>query len=242
MQRLKALVADGEPASRAALCATLATAGYEALPCEDGAEALRLTMVQCPDLVLVDLALPTAGGLEALRRLRLHSNVPTMVLGTAGDDATMITALDLGADDYVCKPCSGAQLLARLRAVLRRLRPTEDTRRQVVVAGDVTIDFDQRRLFLQGREVLLSPTEWQLLVELATNPGRLQLHEELLTRTWGPEYRHDRPYLRVWIRRLRRKLEDDGEEPRYLRTVPGIGYMFGPHLGDADSSSSGALA
>ena len=230
MQQLKALVAHGECAKLAALKEALAVAGYQTLPCDDGHETVRLTMVECPDVLLVDLRLPPVGGLEVLRRLRLHSSVPIVVLGEDPADATLVHALDLGADDYVLTPCRPAPLLARLRAVLRRLRPPEPERRQVMVVGDMTVDLDQHRLFVQGREVLLSPTEWQLLVALATNAGRLLQHEDLLTRTWGPEYRHDRQYLRVWIRRLRRKLEDDSDETRYIRTVPGVGYVFDPPL------------
>ena len=228
MSQLTALVVDAEAHRRRALCDSLGSVGYQALQCDDAGEALRLSMVESPDLVLICLDLPPPGGLELLRRLRLHSNLPVIVLGPDGDDGTVIRALDQGADDYLPRTCCLELLCARMRAVLRRLRPADAERRQVLVAGDVTVDFDQRRLFVQGREVLLSPTEWQLLVELATNAGRLLLHEELLTRAWGPEYRHDRQYLRVWIRRLRRKLEDDGDGSRYIRTVPGIGYMFDP--------------
>jgi two-component system KDP operon response regulator KdpE len=207
---------------------TLEAAGYRALGCGDAIQALRLSVAESPDLVLITLSLPPLGGLDLLHRLRLCSSVPILALGPDRDEDTASRVLDAGADDYVPMPCGTAHLLARIRAVLRRLRPEEPERRQVLLAGELTVDLDQRRLFLQGREVLLSPTEWQLLAELVTHCGRLLLHEELLTGAWGPEYRHDRQYLRVWIRRLRRKLEDDGEQPRYIRTVPGMGYLFDP--------------
>ncbi len=198
------------------------------VPCDDHADTLRRGTDECPDLVLIKLSDRCGDGLELVRRLRIHSTAPVVVLGSQRDDAVVVRALELGADDYVATPCSLDQLHARVRAVLRRLRPVGEERRQILMVGDVIVDLDQRRLFLQGREVALRPTEWQLLAELAANQGRLLQHEELLTRAWGPEYRHDRQYLRVGIRRLRRKLEDDGEEQRYIRTVPGHGYVFGP--------------
>jgi two-component system, OmpR family, KDP operon response regulator KdpE len=227
-RRLTALVADPEPKRRRGMSAILEAAGYRALGCGDPTQALRLTLDESPDLVLIALRLPPPGGLELLQRVRLCSSVPIVALGPDRDEDTASRVLDAGADDYVPTPCGSGHLLARIRAVLRRLRPQEPERRHVLLAGELTVDLDQRRLFLQGREVLLSPTEWQLLAELATHCGRLLLHEELLTGAWGPEYRHDRQYLRVWIRRLRRKLEDDGDPPRYIRTVPGMGYLFDP--------------
>jgi two-component system KDP operon response regulator KdpE len=227
MRQMTAVVAAGEAARRETLSALLETAGFSVLACGDRAEALRRGTDECPDVILIGLGECARDGLELVRQLRLHSSAPIVVLGCQVDDHTVVRALELGADDYVATPCSRDQLYARLKAVLRRLRPHHGHRRQVLIVGEVTVDLDQRRLFLQGREVLLSPTEWQLLLELATNHGRLLQHEELLTRAWGPEYRHDRQYLRVGIRRLRRKLEDDGDEPRYIRTVPGVGYVFG---------------
>ncbi len=235
MRHLTALVAASEPACRDTLCTALRRAGFAAVPCDDHGDVLRRGADGGPDLVLIGLSDRYAEDLELLRRLRLHSNAPVVVLGPHRDDAVVVRALELGADDYVVTPCSLGQLHARVRAVLRRLRPAGEERRQILVVGDLTVDLDQRRLFLQGREVALRPTEWQLLAELAMNQGRLLPHEELLTRAWGPEYRHDRQYLRVGIRRLRRKLEDDGDEQRYIRTVPGSGYVFGA---SADESAS----
>lgn len=223
------LVADADAASRQELGAALASAGYAVLECADADEALRLTLAGQLDVALVGVALPPDGGIALVERLRVYSSIAVMMLGTERDDPTIVRALDLGADDYVVLPCSMEQVLARVRALLRRLRPAPPAaQRPVLVAGELTVDFDQRRLYRRGREVRLRPTEWQLLVELAGNAGRLLLHEELLTRAWGPEYRHDRQYLRVGIRRLRCKLEDDSSEPRYIRTVPGMGYLFDP--------------
>jgi two-component system, OmpR family, KDP operon response regulator KdpE len=237
MRQLTALVAAGEPASGTTLNAALEHVGFTVRTCDDHAQALRRGTDECPDLVVIRLSPPDTAGLELLRRLRLHSDAPVVVLGPHSDEGTNVRALDLGADDYVALPCSLDLLCARVRAVLRRLRPVSEDRRQLVIVGDVTVDFDQRRLFLQGREVGLSPTEWQLLAELAAHQGRLIQHEELLSRAWGPEYRHDRQYLRVGIRRLRRKLEDDSAEPRYIRTVPGVGYVFGSPLDEPVLSS-----
>ena len=227
LPQLGVLVAAGEANSRRSLCATLTAAGYRVVDCDGAREAVRQLGAEGPDLVLVELD-AASGGLELLERLRLRSGVPIVALSAAGDDGTAIRALDLGADDCVPSTCHPDLLLARIRAVLRRLRPRNPQQRPALVAGDVTVDFARRRLFRRGHEIPLRPTEWQLLVELARNPGQLLPHEELLTRAWGPEYRHDRSYLRVGIRRLRHKLEDDADAPRYIHTVPGRGYLFEP--------------
>jgi two-component system KDP operon response regulator KdpE len=158
--------------------------------------------------------------------VRRISDAPVIVVGHERDETTAINVLDAGADDYVVLPGSADHLLAHVRAVLRRLRPASREQRQVFQAGPLTVDLGLRRLFMHGREVRLSATEWQLLAALVSCAGQLLLHEEILTRAWGPEYRHDRQYLRVWIRRLRQKLNDEGTTRRYIRTVPGMGYLF----------------
>jgi two-component system KDP operon response regulator KdpE len=225
MSQLTALIADRDATSRQALGAALA-ADYRVVECEDFPEALRDCAAEDPDLVVLTLGTPLLGGLEMVRRIRTRSDVPLVALGPDGDDGAAVRTLDLGADDYLPTTSSPDVLLAHARAVLRRLRGTAAQRRDALVVGDVTIDFDRRRLFRGQREITLRPTEWHLLAELATNTGRLLSHEELLTRAWGPEYRHDRSYLRVGIRRLRDKLEDDSNHPRYIRTIPGRGYLF----------------
>lgn len=228
MATLTVLVADREGASRRALCAALAAADCRVVEASDYAAALRLVDAEAPDLALVVLSPPLVDGLECVRRLRLRAPVALIAIEPGGDDSVAIRALELGADDCLPAHVTPERLLAHARAVLRRWRLPAAERRQVLVAGDVTIDFARRRLFRRGQEIVLRPTEWQLLAELASNPGHLLPHEELLTRAWGPEYRHDRSYLRVGIRRLRRKLEDDANAPRYIRTVPGRGYLFEP--------------
>lgn len=249
MRPLTVLLADRDPASRRALGAALATADWRTVECEDFAEALRQCAADGPDLVLVVLGAPLLGGMEMVRRLRLGFDVPIVALGPEGDDATAIRTLDLGADAYLPLSCQPDLLLAHGRAVLRRLRATAVERREVLAVGEVLVDFERRRVFRRGREVALRPTEWQLLVELASNVGRLLPHEELLTRAWGPEYRHDRSYLRVGIRRLRDKLEEDSAEPRYIRTIAGRGYLFEAPDSEAEldeapphSASGAALA
>lgn len=225
MPRLTALIADRDSTSRPALGAALTAADYRVLECEDFPEALRDCAAEDPDLVVVALGTPLLGGLEMVRRIRTRFDVPLVALGPEDDD-TAVRALDLGADDYLPASSSPKVLLAHARAVLRRLRGTAAQRRDALLVGDVTIDFDRGRLFRGEREITLRPTEWHLLAELATNVGRLLSHEELLTRAWGPEYRHDRSYLRVGIRRLRDKIEEDAAAPRYIRTIPGRGYLF----------------
>ncbi len=223
----RVLVAAAERACRLPVSAALAAEGYHVVECSTGRDVLRLCATRCPDVVVLALEAGALGGLELLRHLRHCSDVPVVALG-ADDDATAIRALDLGADDYARTGCAPALLLARLRAILRRQGSAEPRAREVLVAGEVTVDFGCQRLFRRGREIALRPTEWRLLVELARNPGRLLPHEELLARAWGPEYRQDRSYLRVGIRRLRDKLEDAADAPRYIRTVPGRGYLFEP--------------
>ncbi len=228
MPSLTALIAFREPVARQALAVTLAAAEYRVVECGDHAEALGLAATAGPDLVLVELGPPLIAGLELVHRLRLRSDVAIVALGPPDDEGAAVRALDVGADDCLTATASPDLLLAHVRAVLRRLRATEAERRPVLVAGELTVDFDRRRLFRRGQEVVLRPTEWQLLAELAGSVGHVLPHEELLTRAWGPEYRHDRSYLRVGIRRLRRALADDAEAPRYVHTVPGRGYLFEP--------------
>jgi len=209
------------------LLRTTLTPEYQVVQAERGADALEVLEHQRPDLVVLDIIMPGMDGLEVLRRIRETSGVPVILLTARGTDSDKIQGLELGADDYLAKPFNPDELSARLRAILRRSQardaPTDGNQ---VICGDITIDLARRTVNVNGKTVVLSRTEWQLLQQLCVNAGRVMLHEDLLTRTWGPEYRDDVQYLRVWISRLRQKLEEQPGEPKYIRTVQGIGYIF----------------
>ncbi|MBI4495250.1 MAG: response regulator transcription factor [Chloroflexi bacterium] len=220
------LVVDDEPRIRRFVRTELEAQGYRVLLAENGAQGLELIETEAPDLVVLDLIMPGIDGFETLERLRELTQVPVILLTAKGGDRDKVRGLDLGADDYLTKPFNPEELSARIRAVLRRTRaPATSESHRPLVYGDLLVDLDQRRVLVGDREVALSPTEWQLLYYLASNAGKVILHEDLLAMTWGPEYRNDLQYLRVWISRLRRKLRDDPVQPRFIRTVPGVGYM-----------------
>ncbi len=188
-----------------------------------GPEALE-ALEERPDVVLLDVMLPDMDGYEVMRHIRELSPVPILMLTARTEDRDKIRGLESGADDYLTKPFNPDELVARVRALLRRVEMDQGLPTQpVYIVDDVTIDLNQRRVFVGGTEVNLSRTEWMLLSILVRNAGRIMLHEDLLARTWGPEYRNDLQYLRGWISRLRRKL-GDGAGRRLIRTIPGVGY------------------
>lgn len=201
--------------------------GFQVLMAERGKDALELLDRQRPDLVVLDVIMPGMDGLEVLKRIREKSGVPVILLTAKGTDSDKIMGLELGADDYLPKPFNPEELTARVRAVLRRSQMREAPNNgNTLVCGNITIDLARRTVYVNNKAVVLSRTEWQLLQQLCANAGRVMLHEDLLTRTWGPEYRDDIQYLRVWISRLRQKLEENPAEPKYIRTVQGIGYIL----------------
>jgi two-component system KDP operon response regulator KdpE len=221
------LVVDDEPRILRFVRAELESAGFRVLTAANGFAALDVANIEAPDLVVLDVIMPGLDGFEVLKRLRSQSSIPVILLTARGSDADKVRGLDLGADDYLTKPFSPDELSARVRAVLRRTasnnkQPAEPR----LDLGELIIDFDRRRVMVRDKEVQMSRTEWQLLQQLALNAGKVMLHEDLLVRTWGPEYRDDMEYLRVWISRLRRKIEADAAHPKYLRTVPGVGYIL----------------
>jgi two-component system, OmpR family, KDP operon response regulator KdpE len=221
----RVLVVDDEPPIVRAVAANLRVRGYEVLTAASGEAALAAVEAHQPDCVVLDLGLPGIDGLEVLRRLRTWTEVPVVVLTAVDGERDKVTALDLGADDYVTKPFGVAELLARIRATLRRARPPEADRPPVVRAGDVTIDLDAKRVTRAGAPVRLTPIEYRLLETLATNAGRLCTHRFLLERVWGPGYGDESQYLRVYMANLRKKL-DDPAAPQLLLTEPGMGYRF----------------
>lgn len=227
MNKPLVLVVDDDHKILRLLRIELSGQGFQVLMADNGPDAWDVVERQRPDLVLLDVMMPGVDGLDVLRRLRLTSAVPVILLTARGADADKITGLEMGADDYVAKPFNPEELTARVRAVLRRAQTREaPASSDKLVCGNIVIDLMRRTVYVSGRPVVLSRTEWQLLQQLCANAGRVMLHEDLLSRTWGPEYRDDVQYLRVWISRLRQKLETDPSEPRFIRTVQGIGYVL----------------
>lgn len=221
------LVVDDEPSIVRFVRANLEARGYRVLTAMDGAEALRKIEMELPDLVILDIMMPKMDGFEVCRRLREWSQIPTIMLSARGDETDKVKCLDLGADDYLTKPFGTRELLARVRAMLRRTEATKTVSTQpLFTSGDLQISFAQRQVTVAGKEVKLTPTEYSLLREFVLNAGKTLTHSYLLDRVWGPEYRDEREYLHVFVHRLRTKLEPDATNPKYIMTVPGVGYRF----------------
>jgi len=219
----RVLVVDDEPQILRALETTLRGAGYDVQAARSGEEALTLAATRPPDAVVLDLVLPGKSGVEVSRELRTWMQAPIVILSAVGDEGEKVAALDAGADDYVTKPFGIDELLARLRAVLRRSGPSGDP---VLDVGDLRVDLDKRAVTLRGEPVRLTPNEFGLLSFLARNEGRLLTHGAILRAVWGRAYETESHYLHVYVSQLRRKIEDDPARPRYLLTEPGAGYRL----------------
>jgi DNA-binding response OmpR family regulator len=226
MRKIQILVVDDEPRYLKLLRYNLEAAGYEVTAAASGEEALLLVARTNLDLIILDIRLPGIDGYEVCTRIREFSSVPIIMLTAKGDDREKVQGLHLGADDYVTKPFGAEELMARVEAVLRRGLLTEAQTPSELNVGDLTIDFVQRKVTMGGQEVTLSPTEYRLLRCLAVNAGRVVVQEGLLEKVWGPEYREHYEGLRVYIRRLRKKIEKDPNDPAYILTKPGVGYML----------------
>ena len=222
------LVVDDEPGLAHALSITLRATGWDVTTAGDGASAISAAASQTPDVVLLDLGLPDMSGLDVITAIRGWSRVPIVVLSARQHGEDKVDALDAGADDYVTKPFAMNELLARLRAAVRRASVPSDLDDAVVTAGSLTVDLARRRVLRDGVEVRLSPTEWSMLEVLVRNRGRLVGRVQLLQEVWGPGYSEETHYLRVYSALLRRKLEDDPAHPRHIITQPGMGYIFEP--------------
>ena len=219
------LLVDDEDALLRTLSINLRARGYDVTTAGDGESALAELREQVADAVILDLGLPGISGVEVLRELRTWSSVPVIVLSARHGSNDKVEALDVGADDYVTKPFGIDELLARLRAAVRRAGAPDP---QTVEAGDLRIDLPDKRVLRAGVEVRLTPTEWGLLAALVTRPGRLVPQRQLLQEVWGPAYATETNYLRVHMANLRRKLEADPSRPRRLLPEPGMGYRFVP--------------
>jgi two-component system KDP operon response regulator KdpE len=220
------LVVDDDRPLLRALHITLSARGYDVHTAQDARSALDVAAHHPPDLAIVDLGLPDLDGVNIITALRGWSTAPIIVLSARYGEPSKINALDAGADDYITKPFGMGELLARIRAALRRATPAND--QPVVTTADFTVDLAAKRVTTAGGETRLTPTEWHLLEILVRNPGKLVTHQHLLHEVWGPGYESETSYLRVHMANLRRKLEPDPARPRYLRTDPGLGYRFLP--------------
>lgn len=223
------LVVDDEPQLLRALRASLPAAGYEVVTAVDGEEALEKIKQEMPDLIILDLVMPGISGLDVCRQVRTFSAVPIIVLSAKGSDQSKVTVLDAGADDYVTKPFSLDELLARIRVALRRLSSfssNSSSGANTITVGDLVLDIDERKVTVKGKEAKLTPKEFEVLKYLVNRAGRIITHQTLLQAVWGWESTDQIEYLRVFINQLRRKIEPDPHKPCYILTEPWVGYRF----------------
>jgi len=224
--KIRVLVVDDEPQILRALRINLSVRGYEVIAVATGADALRAATDHRPDVVVLDLGLPDISGIEVLAGLRGWLTAPVIVLSARTDSADKVEALDAGADDYVTKPFGMDELLARLRAAVRRAAASTETDQPIIETASFTVDLATKTVTRNGSEVHLTPTEWGILEMLVRHRGKLVGREEILREVWGPAYAKETQYLRVYLAQLRRKLEDDPSHPKHLLTEAGMGYRF----------------
>ena len=225
MKKTRVLLVDDEPETLKYVGANLKARGYEVVTAADGSEALKNADEDIFDLILLDITMPGPDGFQVCQAIRGRSPVPIIMLSARGQEKDKVRALDLGADDYITKPFGIEELLARIRAALRRSSQESNVGESFSV-GDLMINYAERRVSRGTQEIKLTPTEYELLVQLTRSAGKVLGHLALLQRVWGPEYGDETDYLWAYIRRLRRKLEPDPDHPRYLLTEPGVGYRF----------------
>ncbi len=228
MNEGRILIVDDEPKLVRLVHEVLSAVGYEVLAARSGDQAIQMVALEQPDLVLLDIILVgEMDGYQVARRIREFSNLPIIMLTAKVRESDMLRGFEAGVDDYIKKPFSSKELLARIRAVLNRIQAQAAANTMTeIVCGDVRIDIPRRRVTVGDRDIPLTPTEYKLLHELALHSNQVMLHEQLLTAVWGPEYRQDYDYLRSYIHLLRRKLEPDPSNPRLIVRVPGFGYML----------------
>jgi DNA-binding response OmpR family regulator len=228
----KILVVDDEPRYLRLLEANLLTEGYDVLTASDGLQAIDIFSSNPVELILLDVMMPRLDGFATCQRIRQYSNVPIIILTARGEEQDRVRGLDLGADDYLVKPFSATELLARVRAVLRRSQVSKESgQERFFEHGDLRIDFARAEVWTGNQPIFLSATEYRLLLQFAHHVGKIMTAEELLTSVWGPEYKTDKEILWVSIARLRQKLEEEAHEPKHIVTRSGLGYLM-PPLGD----------
>ncbi len=222
------LVVDDEPQITRVLRTSLSSQGYDIRVANDGETALEIMRDWTPDMVITDLSMPNMDGLELCRRLRTKTQIPILVLSVRGEERTKVQALDAGADDYITKPFGMEELLARVRANLRRVPEAGSEEPSLIEVGDFRIDLTAHKVMVLNREVHLTPKEFDLLVYLARRPGKVATHRTLLSAVWGGHSTEQVEYLRVFVGQLRKKLESETSSPRYIVTEPWVGYRFDP--------------
>jgi two-component system KDP operon response regulator KdpE len=227
---MKILIVDDEPDVIKVITMSfrMQQPAWEVFGAHDGPEALEMVERERPDVVLLDIGLPEMSGLEVLQSIRLFSDVPIIMLTVLDDELSKVQGLELGADDYVTKPFGHLELLARVRAVLRRAQSLQLVHEEPFTSGDIHVDFVRREVIVRGQPVALTGTEYRLLYHLVRNAGRVMTHEALLARVWGREYTDELSYLKSYVSRLRNKLEVDPHHPEFVLTEYGIGYWFRP--------------
>jgi len=225
MEKKTILIVDDDPAILRLLSTNLKARGYEVLTASNGEESLDAVQKNFVDLLILDLMMPKVDGVEVCRRIREWSDVPIIILSARGDENDKVKCLDLGADDYLTKPFGIAELMARIKTAFRhRGDPTVSPAQSNFTHDGLEINFAKRRVSVLGSEITLTPTEYSLLQHLAINSDKVLTHSMLLQSVWGNEYSSEKEYLRVFVGRLRRKLEPDPKNPKYIQTIPGVGY------------------
>jgi len=226
-EKTSILLVDDDPQLIRLVRANLESVGYRVLVAMEAHSALELVDMEMPDIIILDIMLPEIDGYELCQRIREFSAIPIIMLTAKVEDVDKVKGLKLGADDYLTKPFSVQELLARVEAVLRRTGFSDEVKTSpTFTCGDISVDFVQRRVTVRGREVALTLTEYKLLCQLVSNAGRVMLHRELLTKVWGAEYQDELEYLRAYILHLRQKIEAEPHQPKYILSRPGVGYMF----------------
>ncbi len=225
--RYKILAVDDEQRMVRFIQLNLEQDGFEVITAYNGKDALEQVRTQLPDLILLDIMMPDINGFEVLKKIREVNNVPVIMLTAKGEEDDRIQGLELGADDYITKPFSPRELVSRIRAVLRRTKSfTDDQVDLIKVDERLTIDFSRREVWVEGQKVDLRPTEYRLLYHLVQNAGWVNTHEQLLTKVWGFEYQDEPHYVRLYVNYLRKKIEQDPSDPKYILTERGVGYRF----------------
>ncbi|MCK4489693.1 MAG: DNA-binding response regulator [Desulfuromonadales bacterium C00003096] len=225
--KYKILVVDDEKRMVRFIQLNLEQDGFQVLTAYNGTEALEQVRTQLPDLILLDIMMPDISGFEVLKRIREVNTVPVIMLTAKGEEDDRIQGLELGADDYITKPFSPREMVSRIRAVLRRTRSFKEDQVDLIKVDDrLTIDFSRREVWVEGKIVDLRPTEYRLLYHLVKNAGWVNTHEQLLSKVWGFEYQDEPHYVRLYVNYLRKKLEQDPSNPKYILTERGVGYRF----------------
>jgi two-component system KDP operon response regulator KdpE len=225
--KYKILAVDDEKRMVRFIQLNLEQDGFQVITAYNGKEALEQVRTQLPDLVLLDIMMPDINGFEVLKKIREVSSVPVIMLTAKGEEDDRIQGLELGADDYITKPFSPRELVSRIRAVLRRTKAFKEDQIDIIKVDDrLTIDFSRREVWVEGKKVDLRPTEYRLLYHLVKNAGWVNTHEQLLSKVWGFEYQDEPHYVRLYVNYLRKKLEEDPSNPKYILTERGVGYRF----------------